>query len=251
LSAQASGVVANSGADFLFGRLVGYICGSPLSTQSGPLKTATVDNIECYAFSVADIRTTVDQLEFALVPTGIVLGYGVTKILGYWAHMIRVWPRHERMPLLFFSSTALALFFMYMNFAGLWAYRNVEFVLNQGIFNVFYLFAITLPMLLLVLAVSVLSPTALPIENDLDNYFIENASAFYVIVAAAVGISFLPDLLPGVEFAVNPIMIVIMMGVFISLALMKNRIMQIALHSVLWVALVLLMIFEPFSAGHV
>ena len=77
-----------------------------------------------------------EQLEFALVPIGIVLGYGVTKVLGSWAHIIRIWHRLDRFPLLFVSSTALLMLFMYANFAGLWGYQSVDFQVAAGMFNI-------------------------------------------------------------------------------------------------------------------
>jgi hypothetical protein len=68
-----------------------------------------------------------DQLEFALVPVGIVLGCGVTKISVAWADVIHSWPHIRRPPLIYLSATAICLCFMSMNFSGLWAYKGVNF----------------------------------------------------------------------------------------------------------------------------
>lgn len=184
-----------------------------------------------------------EQLEFALVPIGIVLGYGVTKVLGSWAHVIRIWHGLERPPWLFLSSTGLSLLFMYANFSGLWAYRSVEYEVAQGIFNVLYLLVITLPILLFMLSVSVLVPPNLDEISNLEAHYVESALPFYLILASGVGASLLPDLLPGVKFAPSPLVIFIIIAVFLSLAWIKNRGIHLSVHAVLWMLVMARIVF--------
>jgi hypothetical protein len=179
----------------------------------------------------------VEQLEFALIPIGIVLGYGVTKVLGSWAHVIHIWNRLERLPVLFLSSTALSLCFMYMNFSGLWAYRSVEFEVTQGIFNVVYLFAITLPMLLFMLAVSVLVPPNLSEITDLEAHFLESVLAFNLIFSAAMGAAMLADFLPGIKNTTPPIPALIMITIFVLVGLARSRAIHLSMHAALWLFL--------------
>ncbi|MEE4145133.1 MAG: hypothetical protein V2I26_10080, partial [Halieaceae bacterium] len=175
-----------------------------------------------------------DQLEFALVPIGIVLGYGVTKIMVAWADVIHSWPHIRRPPLIYLSSTAMCLYFMYMNFAGLWAYKGVDFVLDNGIFNVVYLFAITLPMLIFMLAVSVLVPVATRQTLQFDAHYFQSSPSFYLILALGVCTTVLPDLLPGVEFAPSPTWPLIIAATFVCLAFVRNRFAHGLAHSLFW-----------------
>ena len=175
-----------------------------------------------------------EQLEFALIPTGIVLGYGITRVLGSWAHVIHVWSRLERLPLLFLSSTALCLYLMYLNFSGLWAYRSVEFELAAGVFNVMYLLAITLPILLFMLAVSVVVPPDMGQITDLEAHFLESALAFNLIFAAAGGASILADLVTGINLTTLTIRPFIIMAIIVLVGFTRSRAIHLSMHAALW-----------------
>lgn len=175
-----------------------------------------------------------EQLEFALIPTGIVLGYGVTKVLGSWAQVIHVWSRLERLPLLFLSSTALSLYLMYLNFSGLWAYRSVEFELAMGIFNVMYLLAITLPILLLMLAVSVVVPPDMAEITDLETHFLESALAFSLIMAAVIPAAILADLVTDRDLTTLGIAPFVIMAIWVSVGFTKSRAIHLSWHAALW-----------------
>ena len=182
-----------------------------------------------------------DQLEFALIPIGIVLGYGVTKIIGTWAYTIQAWDQQERPPVLYLSSTGLSLFFMYWNFSGLWGYQSVEFEAAQGAFNVTYLFVITLPILLFMLSVSTLIPHDLGAVNDLDAHYFSSARAFHLAFALGIVASFLPDFLPGVVSPTGPdafMALSVFLGMFLIMAFVKARAIHILIQAALWIILV-------------
>ena len=180
-------------------------------------------------------HSLMEQLEFALVPIGLVLGYGVTKVLGAWAHVIHLWSGFKRPPVLFLSCTALSLFFMYWNFSGLWTYRDVNFELMRGSFNVMYLFAITLPMLLFMLAVSVIVPPNISQIINLGEHYQRSARTFHLIFAAAVGASLLPDMLPGVGFAPTPVPFLVIMLMFLVMGLVRSRTLDFTLQAFVWI----------------
>ena len=192
-----------------------------------------------------------EQLEFALIPIGIVLGYGVTKVLGSWAHLVRIRRRLERPPILFFSATALSLFYMYANFSGLWAYSNVDFQYAAGTFNTSFLLLITLPMLLFMLAISVMVPSDIDDIQDLEGHYDGSTGPFYVIFCAAIASSALPDLLPGVRMSVPLPLTIFSWFLLLSLLTLvwfKGRLIHLSVHALQWLVLLGIFILWPLAA---
>ena len=142
----------------------------------------------------------------------------------------------------------MVLVFMYLNFSGLWAYREVEFVLDQRIFNVAYLFALTLPMLLFMLSVSVLIDSEQNELSDWNATYLAASSRFYVILALAVAAALLPDLIPGVSFAPSPIPSLLLIGFFVLLAAYRNVVVHVIAHSAFWICTCSLLVFWVLQA---
>lgn len=189
-----------------------------------------------------------EQLEFALVPIGIVLGYGVTRVLASWAHIIRLRNQHARAPVLFISATALSTYLMYANFAGLWAYRSVDFEVSVGIFSITHLVIVTLPMLLFMLAVSVVAPPNIDDIRDLENHYFESARAFYIVLCGAMLASFLPDILLGIHLdmpAFTPLILCLVFFALLALAWVKSRAVHWSVHAALWSLILAVSILRP------
>lgn len=123
---------------------------------------------------------------------------------------------------------------MYMNFAALSAYKGVHFVLDKGIFDVVYLFATTLPMLIFMLAVSVLVPVAPPQTMEFEAHYFQSSPSFYLILALGVCTTLLPDVLPGVDFAPGPTWPLIIAATFVFLAFVRNSFAHGVAHSLFW-----------------
>ena len=182
-----------------------------------------------------------DQLEFALIPVGIVFGFGISRVLQAWAGVIRMPHRERGNPFLFVSATAMGLVIMYLNFSGLWAYGEVNFSLNSGIFNAAFLLILTLPMLLFMLAVLVLTHDSIEASTDLNAHYRATSRRFFLIFCLALGASFLPDLLPGVKATPNPIYGLLVIGLFAVLALVRNATAHLVMHVIFWACIVFIL----------
>lgn len=184
-------------------------------------------------------RLELTQLEFALIPIAIVMGYGVTLIIRAWTEIIHRWHERECTPYLYLSATGMSLVFMYMNFAGLWAYQNVEFAYTDSVFSIGHLFALSLPMILIMLSVSVLVRSSVVSSSNLDAVYFALAKRYFSIQAVAVVASFLPDLMPGVTDVPYPLPGLIMICVYLYLAFSQSRAIHCLAHILFWLMIVL------------
>lgn len=161
--------------------------------------------------------------EFVLVSFTIVIGFGISEILGGWGEQIRARRRRRPFPLQI-ASSAYLLWFSLQYLWILWIGRDAEWTF------ILYM-AIAAPALLIALAAHIMKiDTASDAPTARDQYFQNSGPAYGVMAgfpAIALLLSLISDLRSIVPNAPNLLAIsmvrVVVMGLFASLALTKSE----------------------------
>lgn len=170
--------------------------------------------------------------EFSLIPIAIIIGFGITQLLSFWANLARNWRSVSR-PELLISFTLWLLTVLLVHFAGLWEYREVRFG-SLGAFLV-----VISPTLFFMLSISVMVPSSGELSGNLSDYYFERCRMALMFAAIASALSGVPDLLPGVISPPSPWLLMTYVVPLAALALTGNRTAHVVGHVVLWLVIML------------
>jgi len=171
-------------------------------------------------------RYGMSYFEFLMVLIGLVGAIAVSEILVFWGHAIRNWGS-VRGPGLLGAACSLMLFNVIGHVTGIWAYRDVEFGYYQT-------FVVVLPVVVLALGITILVPGSDREKiTDFEAHYFSVAPAAFGCIALFGLLALLADQLPGVQEVPPWWYMLATAGLFVTLALVRNR----AVHIVVWIAL--------------
>ncbi len=177
------------------------------------------------------------ELEFVLVPFGIIIGFGISEVLGGWGQQIRTRHRHNLHPLQIASSATILLLCLVYLWA-MWGLRGIVWT-----FPIYLLVA--MPALALALAAHIARiDTSIDSPPVLEQYF-ENSRPVYLLLTVIPAFAIAINVTTEVNGLLNPpnelslwLVRLTVLALIASLAWSKNPRYHAAALGTLWLAMI-------------
>ena len=159
-----------------------------------------------------------DQFEYVMVLSGVVVAVAMTEIVGAWGRILRTDASVKVEPL-FVGWTCVVLLISMLYWVSMWPYQNIELVYMAQVW------LLVLPTLFLVLVSFALTPNIPEVgELDLARFYFERRRRVFYSLAAFVMAGTISRTLLVEKIVVNDIVIgAIWIGLFVMLAVTKKR----------------------------